>query len=620
MRGVNAVAGWALFGALALGGCQGGEPPADGPQEELTSSAQALDNCVNILPVMTSATSPSGIVTSSGGWTSNPTIYEAWKAFDNTSAFWLSTKNVAPAWLAYEFPGLPRIVRRYALSYNNGGITSRAPRNWTFEGWNGSAWVVVDTRSAQTGWAGVERRQFDVASPGAYKKYRLNVTDDNDARAGIETISLNLMEMYECRAFPSVDDLWTNTAGATGGFTRIHDMAGDPAARTYVTGMTNVGLHGSPLVGGMDAFLTARDWNGNVSFHRQLGVPNGIVVGESVARNRRFEEIYVAGYTSGSLQGAPLIGTKDAFLLRYRYTGVHGWTRQVGAPGVGTEGLGVSLDHVDNAFLVGQTDGALPGNTKTGIADGFVSKFNAAGTLLWTRQFGVAGQRTRANRAAADDSGNVYVAGITAGNLDGQVLTGPEDAFIIKYDADGVKQWTRLLGAPGTNASLRDAAVDTNGQLYVTGYSGGGMDGLPVGTPQVATFVARYSPAGTRQWVKELDSGAGNFAWSLFSNPFDNFLYVAGTGHGDVGSPTDTAGGAGHPFVFKMDTAGAIQWIRQTAPAVLGGVEKPVYPMGVVLDEDDNLYLGGYLEGNYEGNTLLGNPDGFVTKLPAIVP
>ncbi|MCK8501575.1 SBBP repeat-containing protein [Myxococcus fulvus] len=74
-----------------------------------------------------------------------------------------------------------------------------------------------------------------------------------------------------------------------------------------------------------------------------------------MARNRSFEERYVAGWTSGALDGNPSIPGSSAFLMRYRYTGVHGWTRQIGVANAQTEGYGVAVDAHDNAFLVGLT-------------------------------------------------------------------------------------------------------------------------------------------------------------------------------------------------------------------------------------------------------------------------
>ncbi|MCP3059886.1 SBBP repeat-containing protein [Myxococcus sp. K38C18041901] len=599
-----------VAGALALVGCQGMDEKEEKADGSLSSQEQGL-TCTSLIPVMSGNNVPSGVASASSMY--DPS-YQPWLGFDNSASFWLSTRGQTPAWLAYEFPTTTRPVQRYAVTYGNGTITSRAPKNWTLEAYNGLGWTILDTRTNQTGWAGHERREFAVANPGAYRAYRINVTDDNDVRStGNVVVSISRLELYNCDPIPLTPSLWTRTHGAPGGFSRIHDLAGDSAGRTYSTGMTSVGLAGQPAVGVMDAFLTARDWNGNVVFHKQIGAPGTATLGYGVARNRLFEEIYVAGWTGGSLDGNPPISGSTAFLMRYRYTGVHGWTRQIGVAGAQTEAYGVAVDANDNAFLVGLTNGGLDGNTRIGSYDAFVVKYAADGTKLWTRQLGTPGKTTHGRRAAADASGNVYVSGWTDGNLDGNTLTGPQDAFVTKYDADGVKQWTRLAGAPGTAAYLYASQVDATGNVYLAGYSGGGMDGVPNVIPQIDVFVARYSPAGVKQWVWELDSGSGSWAMGLHVDATG--IYTTGGGVADITKVTDTSGGMVHNYVAKLDYTGNLQWIVQQEPATLNNAAKDVRSMGVVVDFAGDLYVGGYVDGNYQGNTLQGAPDAFLSKI-----
>ena len=160
----------------------------------LGAPALALD-CVNQVPFMTSNTSPSGTVTSSGIYSST---YDAWKAFDAIdSSMWISQVGETPAWIAYDW-GSPRTISQYSLTFKNGSLTSRAPKDWTFEGWNGSSWVILDARTGETNWAGTETRTYNVASPGNYAKYRLNITDDNDVRSGVEVISFGRVSFESC--------------------------------------------------------------------------------------------------------------------------------------------------------------------------------------------------------------------------------------------------------------------------------------------------------------------------------------------------------------------------------------------------------------------------------------
>jgi len=47
---------------------------------------------------------------------------------------------------------------------------------------------------------------------------------------------------------------------------------------------------------------------------------------------------------------------------------------------------------------------------------------------------------------AMDSAGNIYMAGNTEGNLDGQINSGEQDAFLMKFDSYGNKLWTKLYG------------------------------------------------------------------------------------------------------------------------------------------------------------------------------
>ncbi|RKH30092.1 hypothetical protein D7X12_39290 [Corallococcus sicarius] len=219
---------------------------------------------------MTSATLPAGTVTSSGAY---GTTYEAWRAFDSThSTMWISSQGTIPAWIAYEWANGPKRVTHYAINYANGSITTRAPRTFTLQGWNGSAWVVVDTRPNEINWAGHERREYPVAAPGTYVKYRLNITEDNDSRAGIEVISMGGLELLECQT-----DVVPPTVPVLTGFTPVSpsnntqpSLTGTTEAAATVRLFAGAGCVGTPLTSvsanaSTGAFTLARTVAANAS-------------------------------------------------------------------------------------------------------------------------------------------------------------------------------------------------------------------------------------------------------------------------------------------------------------------------------------------------------------------
>ncbi len=206
-----------------------------------------------------------------------------------------------------------------------------------------------------------------------------------------------------------------------------------------MAGHTGGGLDGNTLTGTQDFFVTKYDSSGVKQYTRQLGVAAAITFGYSVATDAS-GNVYVAGLTSGGLDGNTLSGTRDFFVTKYDSSGVKQYTRQLGVAAAITDGLSVATDAGGNVYVAGKTSGGLDGNTLTGFYDFFVTKYDSTGAKQYTRQLGVAAAITFGYSVATDASGNVYVAGETSGGLDGNTLTGARDFFVTKYNSSGVKQ------------------------------------------------------------------------------------------------------------------------------------------------------------------------------------
>jgi hypothetical protein len=153
--------------------------------------------------------------------------------------------------------------------------------------------------------------------------------------------------------------------------------------------------------------------------------------------------VFVSGYTEGALDGNTLTGSKDFFVTKYDGSGVKQYTRQLGAVGAITVATAVTTDAIGDVFVAGYTEGSLDGNSLTGLRDSFVTKFNSVGVKQFTRQLGAVCAVTAGNVVASDSIEDVFVTGYTTGGLDGNTLTGTYDFFVTKYDRSGLKKFTR---------------------------------------------------------------------------------------------------------------------------------------------------------------------------------
>ena len=117
------------------------------------------------------------------------------------------------------------------------------------------------------------------------------------------------------------------------------------------------------------------------------------------------------------------------------------WTRQLGTSKTDSS-ISVAADELGSVYISGYTGGSL-GGPNAGGNDAFISKYDASGTLQWTRQLGTSGWD--ASTVSADGLGSAYISGFTEGSL-GRTNQGEVDAFLSKYDASGTRQWTQQLG------------------------------------------------------------------------------------------------------------------------------------------------------------------------------
>ena len=203
------------------------------------------------------------------------------------------------------------------------------------------------------------------------------------------------------------------------------------------------------------------------------------------------------------------------------------WTKQLGTSGV-DESWAVSADGQGNVYISGATDGNL-GETNAGDFDAFLSKYDARGTLKWTRQLGT-NRRDESRGVRADGQDSVYIAGVTEGSLHG-TNAGAWDMFVSKYDGEGTLQWTRQLGSSGVDECWAVSA-DGLGNVYISGGTGGNLGKTNAGG--IDAFLSKYNALGAHQWMRQLGTNDRDESRGVSADRLGN-VYISGVTHASLG-------------------------------------------------------------------------------------
>ncbi len=224
---------------------------------------------------------------------------------------------------------------------------------------------------------------------------------------------------------------------------------------------------------------------------------------------------------------------------------------------------------------------------------------------VWTKLLGTTAVES-ADALAIGSDGSIYVAGKTAGNLDGQVSwnNGSYDYFVSKFLTDGTKTWTNVLGS-SSNDKINSLAVAADGHIYVTGETLGNLDNR-VSFGQSDGFLIRYLSDGTKEYGTALfGSNASDFAYAI-SSASDGALYLSGSTNGWLfGQPHS---GGGDAFVIKYLPDLSRSWTK-----VIGSNAKDE-ARALTMGSDGSIFVGGITQGNFDGQTNSGGYDAFITK------
>lgn len=364
---------------------------------------------------------------------------------------------------------------------------------------------------------------------------------------------------------------------------QVAAVAADSAGNSYVTGSRVI--ESAPALSSDDVFVTELDPNGNIVFTTTFG-GKGSDIGNSIAVDQA-GNIWVGGSTSS-----------ENFPLR-------------------------------DALQTEQGSGN-PGGT------GFLVKLASDGTVIYSSYFGGLLGSSSVNGLATDQSGDVYVTGVTdstdfpttaglpAGKVNANEITPFSGAFITKLDATGqhVLYSAVILGSAvdcgggsscflsARNTSGVAIALDPAGDAFIAGYTN--TTDLPVTTGisfGYGAFAAEINAAGNQlAYLTYLGPASGTLdplgpsqqitasaivadaagnAYLTGSTDDPQFPATAGAYQNTLNANPDFEPTPSDAFAIKLNPAGAVQWATYLGGPGNDGANS------ISLDSSDNVWLVG---------------------------
>lgn len=357
--------------------------------------------------------------------------------------------------------------------------------------------------------------------------------------------------------------------------------------------------------------------------------------------------IYLCGSTTSNIGIAyngfknTISGSNDAFLVKFNSEGQRLWCTYYGGDST-EDGNSCTVDKFGNIYLLGTTYSSnniafagfqnnFNGGSDYG-GDAFLVKFNSSGSRLWSTYYGGSGGE-RGYTCATDNSGNVYVSGIT--NSSSAIASlgyqntfgGFYDAFLVKFNPSGSRIWGTYYGGNDWDEG-RSCAVDISGNVYLTGptssYTGISFNGFQNNyAGGFDAFLVKFSSDGMRVWGTYYGGDNYDDAYGCTTDVNGN-IYITGwtistfgiSANGfqnKIGDP-EFANYYGDAFLIKFNTSGTRLW------GTYYGSSCSDYGFNCTTDNNSNVYLVGQTcsskniaQGGIQ-NSIGGSYDAFLIK------
>ncbi|RIQ24958.1 alpha/beta hydrolase-fold protein [Jiangella rhizosphaerae] len=289
--------------------------------------------------------------------------------------------------------------------------------------------------------------------------------------------------------------------------------------------------------------------------------------------------------TGGLTVTAVTEGGVDPVLTATGGDGVQRWALPLATPANDRlYGLhtGADGDLYTAGYTRGDLDGQHPGNARD---DAFAARVTVAGELAWVTQFGDPAAADRAYASVPAPDGGLYVAGYTSGSVGGTPSAGDKDALLARLGPDGELIWTRQLGGAGEDKALA-VTIGADRRVYVAGVTSQAMPGATA-HGGLDAWVARFTADGAQDWLSQFGTAESDQFTALAPLPAQGVVAAGHTG-GVLGA---ASAGGNDQLAVAVTSAGRARWITQD------GTDGDDRAAAVHVGTDGTITVAGHTDG-----------------------
>ncbi|HNW83619.1 MAG TPA: SBBP repeat-containing protein, partial [bacterium] len=218
---------------------------------------------------------------------------------------------------------------------------------------------------------------------------------------------------------------------------------------------------------------------------------------------------------------------------------------------------------------------------------GFLQALNMDGTIKWEKVLD--NQKAVSIYAVTtDNEGNVYAGGRVDGSFENTTGIGEKDGFVAKYLASGEPVFISQFGTEVFD-TVQAVAIGSDGFILAAGHSAGDLEtGLGENDSETGMkgFVVKLKPDGTIHWKKMYESDS---FWDI-STFLPGSFFIAGN---------ITKSGLSKAVIFQAGLDGRIKATYNLT------AEKNITATGISHDGKNNIYLTGYIDGNFSSGSRI---------------